>query len=83
MPPVAKPLRRERAARLRDAGQSATRRFCAAQIGRTMSVLAESEDAGHSEHFAPVQLARAVEPGQVVAARAVAATAGKILAEPV
>jgi threonylcarbamoyladenosine tRNA methylthiotransferase MtaB len=82
MPPVAKPVRRERAARLREAGQRATRQFCAAQIGRTMSVLAESGEAGHSEHFAPVRLVRAVEPGRVVAARAIGATAGRIIAEP-
>ena len=82
MPSVAKPVRRERAARLRAAGQRATHRFLAAQVGRTISVLAESEDAGHSEHFAPVRLARAVEPGRVVTARAIGATDKAIVAEP-
>ena len=82
MPSVAKPVRRERAARLRAAGQRATQRFLAAQVGRTISVLAESEDAGHSEHFAPVRLARAVEPGRVVTARAIGATDKAIVAEP-
>ena len=82
MPSVAKPVRRERAARLRAAGQRATQRFLAAQVGRTISVLAESEDAGHSEHFAPVRLARAVEPGRVVAARAIGVTDKAIVAEP-
>ncbi|HST75081.1 MAG TPA: tRNA (N(6)-L-threonylcarbamoyladenosine(37)-C(2))-methylthiotransferase MtaB [Acetobacteraceae bacterium] len=82
MPSVAKPVRRERAARLRAAGQRATQRFLAAQVGRTISVLAESEDAGHSEHFAPVRLARAVEPGRVVTARAIGVTDKAIVAEP-
>jgi threonylcarbamoyladenosine tRNA methylthiotransferase MtaB len=81
MPPVPKPLRRERAARLREAGQRAASRFCTAQVGRTLSVLAESEGAGHSEHFAPVRLAGAVEPGRIVAARATGATGGTIMAE--
>jgi threonylcarbamoyladenosine tRNA methylthiotransferase MtaB len=83
MPSVPKPVRRERAARLREAGQRAAERFCAAQVGRTLSVLAESEDAGHSEHFAPVRLARSVGPGQVLRARAVGVTDKAILAEPV
>ncbi|MBN9561940.1 MAG: tRNA (N(6)-L-threonylcarbamoyladenosine(37)-C(2))-methylthiotransferase MtaB [Alphaproteobacteria bacterium] len=83
MPPVPKPLRRERAARLREAGQRAASRFCAAQVGRTLSVLAESEGAGHSEHFAPVRLAGAVESGRIVAARAIGATGSTIMAEPI
>ncbi len=83
MPPVAKPVRRERAARLREAGQRATRRFCEAQIGRTMSVLAESEEAGHSEHFAPVRLTRPVALGRMISARGIGATDKTVLAEPV
>jgi len=82
MPPVPKPLRRERSARLREAGQRAASRFCAAQVGRTLHVLAESGGAGHSEHFAPVRLARTVEPGRIVAASAIGAAGGTILAEP-
>src|SRR3984957_3910593 len=39
MPSVPHTLRRERAARLRDAGKDAARRFFAAQIGRTVSLL--------------------------------------------
>ena len=42
MPPVAKPVRRERAARLREAGSARPAAFLAAQVGRTVSVLVES-----------------------------------------
>src|SRR5690606_16333137 len=38
MPQVAKPLRKERAARLRAAGEAAVRRFLAGQVGRPQSV---------------------------------------------
>jgi threonylcarbamoyladenosine tRNA methylthiotransferase MtaB len=81
MPPVPKPQRRERAARLRAAGRAAASRFYAGQLGRMLAVLTETPDAGHSEHFAPVRLGAAVAPGQIVAARVVAAGEDGLLAE--
>ncbi|MCX7377193.1 MAG: tRNA (N(6)-L-threonylcarbamoyladenosine(37)-C(2))-methylthiotransferase MtaB [Alphaproteobacteria bacterium] len=80
MPAVPVPLRRERAARLREAGQQAATTFLAAQIGRTLTVLAETETGGHSEHFAPVRIA--ATPGQLLQARVTAATPDHLLAEP-
>jgi threonylcarbamoyladenosine tRNA methylthiotransferase MtaB len=80
MPAIPVPTRRERAARLREAGQQAARSFLAAQLGRTLSVLAETETGGHSEHFAPVKVA--ATPGQLLRARVTAAHADHLLAEP-
>jgi threonylcarbamoyladenosine tRNA methylthiotransferase MtaB len=80
MPAVPVPLRRERAARLREAGQQAATTFLAAQIGRTLTVLAETETGGHSEHFAPVRIT--ATPGQLLQARVTAATPDHLLAEP-
>jgi threonylcarbamoyladenosine tRNA methylthiotransferase MtaB len=80
MPAVPVPLRRERAARLREAGTQAATTFLAAQIGRTLSVLAETETGGHSEHFAPVRIT--AQPGQLLRARVTAATPDHLLAEP-
>ncbi len=80
MPAVPVPLRRERAARLREAGQQAATSFLAAQIGRTLTVLAETETGGHSEHFAPVRIT--ATPGQLLQARVTAATPDHLLAEP-
>ena len=74
MPVVPVAVRRERAARLREAGRRVARRFFEAQVGRTVSVLVEAGNAGHSEHFAPVRLQGEAEPGRVVAARVVDAT---------
>jgi len=80
MPAVAVAVRRERAATLRQAGQRAARRFFAAQVGRTVSVLVEAQSTGHSEHFAPVRLQGEAAPGRIVAARVVDATNDGLLA---
>ena len=80
MPAVPVPLRRERAARLRDAGAIAARNFYAAQIGTIVTVLAETATSGHTEHFAPVQIT--ATPGQLLRARITAATATHLIAEP-
>ena len=80
MPAIPVPLRRERAARLREAGSTAAQEFYAAQIGTTVAVLAETETAGHTEHFAPVRIA--ATPGQLLRARITAANATHLLAEP-
>jgi threonylcarbamoyladenosine tRNA methylthiotransferase MtaB len=79
MPAVAKPLRRERAARLREAGRAAAARFYATQIGHEASVLAETETGGHTEHFAPVRIT--ASPGQMLRARVIAANADGLIAE--
>jgi threonylcarbamoyladenosine tRNA methylthiotransferase MtaB len=81
MPAVAPAVRRERAARLREAGAAAMRRFLAGQVGRTVSLLTETADAGHSEHFAPVRLAKLAEAGCVMAVRVVGADEAGLLAE--
>jgi threonylcarbamoyladenosine tRNA methylthiotransferase MtaB len=80
MPPVPVPVRRERAARLRAAGAANARAFYAAQVGREASVLAETGERGHTEHFAPVRIAAA--PGRLLRARITAANDDGLLAEP-
>jgi threonylcarbamoyladenosine tRNA methylthiotransferase MtaB len=79
MPAVPVPLRRERAARLRAAGAEQARAFYAGQVGRVVSVLAESAARGHSEHFSPVRIAAV--PGQLLRARVVAANDDGLVAE--
>jgi threonylcarbamoyladenosine tRNA methylthiotransferase MtaB len=81
MPAVPHALRRERAARLRGAGRQAAHRFFAAQVGRTVVLLTETAAAGHSEHFAPVRLTAAVEPGRLLRARVVGVAGGALVAE--
>ena len=76
MPAVPMALRRERAARLREAGAATALAFHRSLVGRRLGVLLESPTGGHSEQFAPVRFAAATGTrGEVVAARAVAADA--------
>ena len=79
MPAVPVAVRRERAARLRAAGAENARRFYATQIGREVSILAETDQAGHTEHFAPARIAAA--PGALLRARVVGAHENGLLAE--
>jgi threonylcarbamoyladenosine tRNA methylthiotransferase MtaB len=81
MPAVPKPERRDRAARLRAMGQRSAQRFFSTQQGQLVSLLVEAGDRGHSEHFAPVRLSVACEPGRLLAARVTGATDDGLLAE--
>ena len=80
MPAVPKPVRKERAARLRAAASATAARFHRAQIGHTTMVLAETDRGGHSEHFCPVRIA--APPGQLLRARITAADDTTLFAEP-
>lgn len=57
MPQVAGPAIKERAKRLRAAGEAALRRRLQAEIGATRDVLIESEEQGRTEHYLPVAIA--------------------------
>jgi threonylcarbamoyladenosine tRNA methylthiotransferase MtaB len=81
MPPVPKPVRKQRAAALRDAGRAEAHRFFTAKIGDMVSILTEADRSGHTEHFAPVRLALPCAPGQLVTARVTGATNDTLLAE--
>ena len=78
MPAVPVPLRRERAARLRQAGREQAARFHARFVGRTVSVLTEAQGRGHSEHLAPVRME--AEANRVISARITAADADGLAA---
>jgi threonylcarbamoyladenosine tRNA methylthiotransferase MtaB len=81
MPAVPVAARRERASQLRAAASCNARRFLAAQVGRTVSLLTETDDAGHSEHFVPVRLAEPVAPGRLMGARVIGVADRTLLAE--
>jgi len=57
MPQVAGGAIKERARRLRAAGEAALRRRLQAEIGTTRDVLIESEGQGRTEHYLPVAIA--------------------------
>ncbi len=81
MPAIPKPDRKARAALLRSAGQRSAERFYAAQFGQVISLLTETGDTGHSEHFAPVRLSAPVAAGRLIPARVTGATLDGLLAE--
>jgi len=66
MPQVNGLVRKERAARLREAGSQAVSRFLSGRIGTHAAVLVEKETLGRTEQFAEVRLDQPVEPGSVV-----------------
>ncbi|MFL5285731.1 MAG: tRNA (N(6)-L-threonylcarbamoyladenosine(37)-C(2))-methylthiotransferase MtaB [Rhodopila sp.] len=81
MPAVPKPVRKERAARLREAGVIEAHRFFNGQIGRVVSLLTEADQLGHSEHFAPVRLSQPAPPGRLMRALVTGSTGEQLLAE--
>ncbi len=68
MPQVARPVVKERAERLRDAGQAAQTAFLSSCQGRRIEVLMEREQGGRTPHFAEIMLDRTAEPGSLVTA---------------
>ena len=64
MPQVAGGAIKERARRLRAAGEAALRKRLAAEVGTVRDVLIESATAGRTEHFLPVAISGAT-PGTV------------------
>ena len=65
MPQVERTIRKERAARLRAAGDVALAGFMAAERGHRRMVLVERGNRGHTEHFAPIQLTESVPAGRL------------------
>jgi threonylcarbamoyladenosine tRNA methylthiotransferase MtaB len=65
MPQVAKEARKERAARLRAAGQQRLEAFLQAQVGTRRRSLIERQGTGHTDQFAPIRMAAAPPPGTI------------------
>jgi threonylcarbamoyladenosine tRNA methylthiotransferase MtaB len=66
MPAVPKKIRRERAARLRAAGEVRLSGLLKTRIGKTASVLIEKDNMGRCEQFLQVRLNQDVETGTLV-----------------
>ncbi len=69
MPVVPVAERRERAARLRTAGDAALQRFQESRQGTTTRVLVEDPRRGHCDHYGRVHWDRDLSPGTVVPVR--------------
>ncbi|MGQ0671641.1 MAG: tRNA (N(6)-L-threonylcarbamoyladenosine(37)-C(2))-methylthiotransferase MtaB [Hyphomicrobium sp.] len=69
MPQVAKPIIKERAARLRSRGEVALGRFLDTQRGHHVSVLVEQSGVGRTQHFAEIDVGRAAAEGALTHVR--------------
>ncbi|MDF1587145.1 tRNA (N(6)-L-threonylcarbamoyladenosine(37)-C(2))-methylthiotransferase MtaB [Marinimicrococcus flavescens] len=67
MPQVAKDVRKERAGRLRAAGEAALDAFLAGQLGQRRRALIERSGTGHTDHFAPLRVLGEVPPAGTIA----------------
>jgi threonylcarbamoyladenosine tRNA methylthiotransferase MtaB len=69
MPQVDGALRKERAARLRALGVSQVEKHLAPLVGKTLPVLVEKGNKGHTEWFSAVRLDRDIPQGRIVDVR--------------
>ena len=85
MPQVPSQTRKERAARLRSAGDAALGRFFASRIGGDVEILVEATGHGRSEHYAPVRFDASTcpnaMPGNLVRGRVMGADSSALEAQ--
>jgi threonylcarbamoyladenosine tRNA methylthiotransferase MtaB len=79
MPQIRGPEIRDRAARLREAGQGALARHLVAQVGKTHRVLTEGPRMGRTEQFTEVQLDRDQPEGRLVTVTVRGVDGGRLL----
>jgi threonylcarbamoyladenosine tRNA methylthiotransferase MtaB len=65
MPQVAKEVRKERAARLRAAGERRLDAFLRSQVGSVRRSLIERHGTGHTDQFAPIRVEAAMSAGTI------------------
>ncbi|MFN3459561.1 MAG: tRNA (N(6)-L-threonylcarbamoyladenosine(37)-C(2))-methylthiotransferase MtaB [Oceanibaculum sp.] len=83
MPQVPVEVRKERAARLRAAGEARLAAYLASRIGTEAEVLMEKPGIGRTEHFAPIALDTDVAPGTILRARITGAGAAQLTGQTV
>jgi threonylcarbamoyladenosine tRNA methylthiotransferase MtaB len=71
MPQLPRGVVRERARRLREAGERALGRFLDGEVGATRDILVESDGLGRTPHYAPVRFADDAAPGALRRAKIV------------
>ncbi|AXS42263.1 tRNA (N(6)-L-threonylcarbamoyladenosine(37)-C(2))-methylthiotransferase MtaB [Breoghania sp. L-A4] len=80
MPQLARPLVKQRAARLRAKGEKTLARHLASEVGLTRRLLIELNGLGRTEQFTPTEIANG-EPGTIVSARITGHSQRRLLAE--
>ena len=80
MPQVSGPVRKERAAQLRAAGDAALARHLARQVGRTHQVLTEGPRMGRTGQFTEVRFGSDQPEGTILAVRITGTDGAKLIA---
>lgn len=83
MPQVERATIKERAARLRDKGNTCLQHFLTKQIGSAVDVLLERPNIGRTPQFAEVQLTGPAQAGAVARARITGSDGRRLLAETI
>jgi threonylcarbamoyladenosine tRNA methylthiotransferase MtaB len=78
MPQVPVLLRKERAARLRDAGAAQLSRWLAGRVGQSARVLVEQGSRGRDDWFAPIELDAGAAAGSIFSATVIAASPDRL-----
>lgn len=78
MPQVARRVVKERAARLRTLGSARLAAYLQSWVGQEVTILAENESQGRTDHFAPVRLLEVLTPGHVYRVRITNATEAEL-----
>ena len=86
MPHLPKAERRDRATRLRQAGEDAAAAFLRTRVGRTADVLIEQDGRGRTEHYAPIRVQAALgaglDDGRIARVRVTAADRDTLIGVP-
>lgn len=82
MPAVAVSVRKERAARLRNLGAKIASSYHECFVNKTVSILMETVDRGHSEQFSAATLTgKEATPGEIISARVISGNSDGIIVE--
>ena len=81
MPPVKGTVIKDRARRLREAGEAALQRHLARQIGRVLNGLVEKPGVARADDFTEIAFEGAAPVGEIVPMRVVGVSGGKVVAE--
>ena len=82
MPQLPKALRKERAARLREAGDAAAAAFLQSCVGTAAVALIEKDGRGRTEHYAPIRVDTPADPGALVDLRVTAVDDDTLIGAP-
>ncbi|CAN1560648.1 MiaB 2-methylthioadenine synthetase [Caulobacteraceae bacterium] len=81
MPPVKGTVIKDRARRLREAGEAALRRHLERQLGRVLNGLVEKPGVARADDFTEIAFEGAAPVGEIVPMRVVGVSGGKVTAE--